>query len=200
MTKTRLALLSTLSDMHTQSIQYNLAVLTKIVDQVAPDLMCVEMPQNEWETGNLEGAPLEVQHSLLPLAELSQVVVIPVAPDTHQFNDFAPKTGWRARLAHGLDQALRRAQRTANSPEAIHAWLFEGICHTLCILNELSWDVKARQAWVAQNQSILDNILQAVRRDPGRRMLVAAQCQRIHWLEPRLKQALDIELVDYREL
>jgi hypothetical protein len=47
---------------------------------------------------------------------------------------------------------------------------------------------------------MLDNILQIVRRDPGRRMLVAVQCQRTHWLEPRLKRVPDIELVDYREL
>ena len=32
------------------------------------------------------------------------------------------------------------------------------------------------------------------------RVLVAVQCQRTHWLEPRLKKMPDIELVDYREL
>jgi len=200
MTKTRLALLSTLSDMHTQPIRYNLDALAAIVDQVAPDLLCVELPQDEWEMGRLDRAPVEVGRSLLPLAELSNTVVLPVAPDARQFNDFAPKTGWRAGLARRLDQALRWAQRTANNPEAIHTWLFEGTCHTLCALSEMSWDAQARRAWAAQNQAMLDNILRAARRDPGRRILVAVQCQRIHWLEPRLKRVSDIELVGYREL
>jgi hypothetical protein len=200
MTKTRLALLSTLSDMHTQPIQYDLAALTAIVDQVAPDLLCVELPQYDWESGNVAQSPVEVGRSLLPLAELSDVVVVPVAPDARQFDDFAPITGWRGELARRLSGALRKAQRAANNAEAIHAILFQSVCHTICLLNEISWDAKARQAWDEQNQGTLDNILQAARRDPGRRMLVAVQCQRVHWLGPRLKRVPDIELVDYREL
>jgi hypothetical protein len=200
MTKTRLALLSTLSDLHTQPIQYNLAALAAIVEQVAPDLQCVELPQNDWERGNLAQSPVEVGRSLLPLAELSDVVVVPVAPDARQFDDFAPQTGWRGELARRLSGALQKAQRAANNPEAIHAMLFQSVCHTICLLNEMSWDAEARQGWNEQNQAMLDNILQAARRDPGRRILVTVQCQRVHWLEPHLRRAPDIELVDYREL
>jgi hypothetical protein len=78
--------------------------------------------------------------------------------------------------------------------------LFQSVCHTICLLNEMSWDAEARRAWDEQNHGALDNILQAARRDPGRRMLVAVQCQRVHWLQPRLKRVPDIELVDYRDL
>jgi hypothetical protein len=200
MRKTRIALLSTLSDMHTQTIQYDLAALAKIVNRISPDLLGVELPRQDWEAGRLDQAPVEVQRSLLPLAELSQVVIVPLAPDPREFNDFAPRTGWRARLTGWLERALRWAQRRANSAEAIHAWPFEAACHTLCHLNQLSWDAEARRAWEEQNQGMLDNILQAIGRDPGRRILVAVQCQRIHWLEPRLKKMPDIELVDYGEL
>lgn len=200
MTKTRLALLSTLSDLHTQPIQYDLATLAAIVDQLAPDLLGLELPQNDWERGRLNQAPVEVQRSLLPLAELSNVVVVPLAPDSRQFDDFAPQAGWRAGLARRLANTLRKAQRAANNVEAIHALFFQGTCHALCLLNEMSWDAEARRAWREQNQAMLDNILRAARRDPGRRMLVAVQCQRIHWLEPRLKKVADIDLVDYRAL
>lgn len=200
MTKTRLALLSTLSDMHTQPIQYDLAALADIVSRIGPDLLAVELPRTDWERGALNTAPVEVQRSLLPLAELSDVVVVPVAPDRQQFDDFSPQTGWRGKVARQLRNALRKAQRTANKAEAIHALLFQGVCHTLCLLNEMSWDAEARRAWNEQNQALVENILQAARRDPGRRMLVAVQCQRVHWLEPRLKRAPEIELVDYRAL
>ena len=200
MTKTRLALLSTLSEMHTQPIQYNLAALTGIVHQLSPDFLCVELPPDDWEMGAFAQASVEVQRSLLPSAEVSDVVIVPVAPDARQFNDFAPKSGWRAGLARNLARALRRAQRAANKAEAVHALPFQSVCHTLCLLNEMSWDVAARRAWHKQNQAMLDNILQIARRDPGRRMLVAVQCQRTHWLEPRLKKVPDLDLVDYREL
>ena len=200
MRKTRIALLSTLSDMHTQPIHYDLAALAAIVKRINPDLLGVELPRADWEASRLDQAPLEVRHSLLPLAELSDVVAVPLAPDIRQFNDFAPRTGWRAGLARQLDWALQWAQRMANNAEAIHALPFESVCHTLCHLNEMSWDAEARRAWEEQNQAMLSNILQAARRDPGRRMLVAVQCQRVHWLKPRLKKVPDIELVEYREL
>jgi hypothetical protein len=187
--------------MHTQPIQYNLAALASIVDQVTPDFLCVELPRSDWEIGNLGQAPVEVQRSLLPPAELSNVVIVPIAPDLRQFDDFAPQAGWRADLARRLARALQRAQRVANRAEAVHAILFQSVCHTLCLLNEMSWDAEARQAWDAQNQAMLDNILQVIQRDPGRRILVAVQCQRVHWLGPRLKKVSeDIELVDYRAL
>jgi len=200
MIKTRLALLSTLAEMHTQSIQYNLTALRDILTQVSPDLLYVEVPQLDWELGRLDQAPVEVQCSLLSVAELSRTVVVPVAPDARQFNDFAPRTGWRAGLVRWLDQILRWAQRQANSAEAIHTWSFEGVCHTLCHLSQWGWEADARRAWEEQNQGMLDNILQAIRRDPGRRILIAVQCQRTHWLKLRLKKRPDIELVDYREL
>ena len=38
------------------------------------------------------------------------------------------------------------------------------------------------------------------RRDPGTRILVAVQCRRKHWLEPRLRKTPTIELVSYWEL
>lgn len=43
-------------------------------------------------------------------------------------------------------------------------------------------------------------VLGCIHRDPSRRILVAVQCQRTHWLELHLKKMPDIELVDYREL
>lgn len=186
--------------MHTQPIQYNLAALVGIVDQLAPDFLCVELPRNDWEIACLGQAPVEVRRGLLPSAELSDVVIVPVAPDARQFNDFAPKSGWRAGLARRLAHLMQTAQRVANKAEAVHAIPFQSVCHTLCLLSEMSWDADARKAWHAQNQAMLDNILQIARCDPGRRILVTVQCQRVHWLEPRLKRAPDIELVDYREL
>jgi hypothetical protein len=200
MTKIRLALLSTLSDLHTQSIQYDLAALTGIVNQVSPDFLCVELPRRDWEMGNLGQAPVEVGRGLLPSAEVSDVVVVPVTSDARQFGDFAPKAGWRAGAARWLAQALRRAQRAASNAEAIHAMLFRSVCHTICALDVMSWDAEARRAWKARNQAMLDNVLQVARRDPGRRVLVAVQCQRVHWLGPRLRRVPDIELVDYRQL
>ena len=49
--------------------------------------------------------------------------------------------------------------------------------------------------------TILDNVIAAVRRDPGRRLLVAVQCRRLHWLELQLRRLRDdIQLVPLKAL
>ncbi len=197
---TRLALLSTLAETHAESIRYNFKALAALVAHLAPDLLCIELPQSQWEAGVLAQSPPEVQRSLLPTAELTDTVIVPIAPDVRQFNDFAPRRGWRGQLSRRLYAALQKAQRTANSAEAIHAAMFQNVCHTLCLLNEINWTAEARRAWHAQNHAMLENILHAAQRDPGRRILVAVQCQRLHWLEPRLKKMPEIELVNYQDL
>jgi len=198
--KTRLALLSTLAETHTQSIQYDLTTLANIVEALNPDLLCVELPRQNWEAHDLTRASVEVRESLLPAAALTDVVVLPVAPDTRQYSDFTPNQGWRGRLAQAMSRALIKAQRAANNIDAIHAMTYQNVCHTLCLTSELFWTAEARREWHTQNEKLLANILQAIRQDPGRRVLVALQCQRIHWLEPKLEDHPDIILVDFRQL
>ncbi len=198
--KTRLALLSTLAETHTQSIQYNLDALANLVETLNPDLLCVELPRPSWEAHDLTRASVEVRESLLPAAALTDVVILPVAPDTRQYVDFTPKQGWRGRFAQAMGRALIRAQRAANNVDAIHAMLYQNVCHTLCLTSEMFWTAEARREWHTQNEKLLKNILQAVQQDPGRRVLVALQCQCIHWLEPKLKEHPAITLVDFREL
>jgi hypothetical protein len=79
--------------------------------------------------------------------------------------------------------------------------LFESFCHTICLMTEMAWAPEERTAWDHQNRALAEAILDIALRDPGRRILVAVQCQRFHKLEPILKGHQDeIELVDYWDL
>ena len=89
----------------------------------------------------------------------------------------------------------------ANSPEAIHGLAFEAFCHTVCALTEMTWSSENRAAHRKRNDALADNIIQTIRRDPGRRVLVVVQCQWQHTLEPLLKERADrLDIVDYQEL
>jgi len=199
--RTRLAFLATLSDLHRQPVSYDLACLRDLVAQLAPDLLCAEITRAMWEGEDLSQAALEVREGLAPVVAATDVVLVPVAPDNGRFADFAPDSGWRRGLVQAIDKALQWGQRRADTPEAVNGMLFEAFCHPLCLLTEQTWTAEKRHAWHEQNQIIADNIWRAVRRDSGRRVLVAVQCQRVHRLEPLLKQHKDeIEFVDYWEL
>lgn len=199
--QTRLALLGTMSELHREPVSYDLARLRAIVAGLAPDLLCAEITRGMWEDGELSQAAPEVHEALAPVVAATDVVLVPVAPSPERFGDFIPESGWRSEMVHTFDRLLRWGQRQANTPEAVNGSLFGAFCHTVCTLTEWSWTAAERSAWNEQNEIIAANILQAVRRDPGRRVLVAVQCQRIHKVEPLLREHEgELKLVDYRAL
>ncbi len=199
---TRLAILRTLGPLHSEPLRYDLEVLRALVMQLAPDLLCADLTREAWEHGDLEAAPLEIRQALLPAIELTDTVLVPVAPDGRQFGDYRAPFGLRSALARRLDGLLRWGQRAADSPEGIHGMAFDAFCHTVCALEEMTWQKDARRAYQQRTRNLTDNILAAIRRDPGGRVLVVVQCQWHHRLEPLLKkQAGDwLQIVDYREL
>ena len=199
--RTRLALLATISDLHREAVSYDLAALARLALELSPDLLCAEITREMWEGGDLSQTAVEVREALAPVAAATDVVLVPVAPNGDRFADFAPERGWRRGMVRAFDRMLRWGQRWADTPEAINGIWFESFCHPLCLLTEWSWTAEKRAAWEKQNKLIAENIMAAVRRDYGRRVLVAVQCQRIHKLEPLLKQYEDeLEIVNYWEL
>lgn len=199
--RTRLAVLGTMADMHLQPVAYDLARLRTIVAELAPDLLFAEITRDAWEKGGLSNAALEVRAALAPLVAASDIVLIPVIPSLEQFTDFTSSAGWQRSLVRGFDRILRWGQRKANRPETINGVTFGAFCHTLCWLTEKMWTENDRLAWEAQNKAMAENILQAVRRDPGRRALVTLRCQRQHELLALLRAHSDeFEIVDYRDL
>ncbi len=200
--RTRLAVLRTMGALHRESLQYDLEALKTIVLHLAPDLLCAEITLEAWERGDLAGATLEVREVLAPVIALTDTVLVPVAPSEDQFSDFRAPPGLRQSLAHQFERLLRLGQRSANTPEAIHGLAFQFFCHTVCALEEMTWTPDDQAAFRAHTEALAVNILEAVRRDPGGRVLVVVRCQWHHILEPLLKRhaAEQLEIVDYRDL
>jgi len=199
--KTRLAILRTMGDLHTEPLRYDLDSLRTIVANLTPDLVCVDITRVDWENGDLAKAPLEVREALVPVIQQTDSVLVPVAPTPEQFSDYQATSGWRRDLSQTFDGWLKWGQRKANGPEAIHGMAFEAFCHTVCAMTEMTWSQANQAAHRDRNQVLADNIIQAIRRDPGRRVLVVIQCQWQHTLEPLLKKKAEwLDIVDYKDL
>ena len=199
MSTTRIALLGTLSHLHEQPIRYDLAELARIVTDVHPDLLGVEIERGEFERGELLGAPIEVREALVPLARRSDVVLVPIgaaSPDELR----APHAGIRFALNRALDYALEGIQRTADNARRVNSALVSHTCGFICHLEEYSSGERGRQAWKTTNEGMLAKIIEMTQRDPGTRVLVAVQCRRKHWLTPKLRHLPGLELVNYWEL
>lgn len=199
--QTRIAILGTMSDLHSQPIAYDVACLRKVVADLAPDLLCAEITLDDWERGEISRASLEVREALAPVIASTDVVLIPVAPSPEQYADFTPDSGWRRRLVRTFDRLLRWGQIQADDVETVNGLWFGAFCHAVCWLTEIFWNAEDRARWEKQNEELADNIVRAVKRDSGRRVLVAVQCQRLHRLIPFLRAHDDLfKIVGFQNL
>lgn len=201
--KSRVALLGTLAELHQEPIKYNLKTLRQLVKLIQPDLLCAEIHPNDWQAGDLSHVSLEYGEVLLPLARRTNIIVVPVSCSTeHEL--IKPRGQYWLRLRTAvirlLNWQLKLMQRLANGPEAINSGPFGMLCDGMCSLTAWVCGPEARQAWDENNQAILDNVLTAIRRDPGCRVLVTVDCRRRHRLERSLRDIPDIELVHYQQL
>ncbi len=199
MNKTRVAFLGTLGELHKRPIRYDLAELVRIVAETQPDLLGVEVERNELERDDLAGAPVEVREAFIPIARRSDTVVVPLGAASNA-ELRASRPGISARLISGLDLMLAQVQQIANDAPRVNSPLVSHTCGLICHLEERVCGEAGRQAWVSTNETMLANILAMVQRDPTARTLVAVQCRRKHWLEPKLRILPEIELVNYWEL
>ena len=190
-----------MSDLHQQPISYDLAYLRKIITEVSPDLLCAEITREDWEQENFSSAALEVREALAPVIASTDIVLIPVAPSLEQYADFAPDSGWRRRLVRAFDRLLRWGLVRADDARTVNGPWFGAFCHTVCLVAESLWSSRDRAAWAKQNQEVVQNIVRAIQRDSGGRVLVAVQCQRLHRLTRLLKAHNDLfRIVPYQKL
>jgi hypothetical protein len=199
MNMTRMAILGTLSDLHLQPIRYDLAELGRIIAEVQPDLLGVEVEREEFERGDLSRARVDVREALVPVARRTDTVVVPLGAGSGE-ELRASGEGLPAALIRGLDVTLTGVQKTANDARRVNSGLVNHACGLICHLEEQICGEGGRRAWELTNEKILANILGMVRRDPGARILVAVQCRRKHRLEPKMRQRPEVELVNYWEL
>jgi len=190
-----------MSDLHRQPISYDLKCLQKIIADVSPDLLCAEITREAWERADFSQVSVEVREALAPTIASMDIVLIPVAPNPKQYADFTPDSGWRHRLVRNFDRLLRWGQIQANDVKTINGFGFGAFCHTVCWLTEMFWTANDRAAWEIQTQELVENIVRAIQRDSGRRVLVAVQCQRLHRVVSLLRAHDNLfKMVDYQNL
>lgn len=201
--KTRVAVLGTLADLHCEPIRYNLACLTELVEELNPDLLFAELQREAWEAGDLSTLPIEYRDALIPLAARTNIVIVPIqgaagCEAAIVGNDQITRP--RRAILRWIEGLLRWFQRRANGPRAIHSGSFGHVCHTICVLEGWTGGPAMRRAWDAANRALLSNVLAAVRRDPGVRVLITVDCRRWRRLVEQLRYVEEIELVAYWEL
>ncbi len=201
--RTRVALVGTLGDLHGEVLRYDLAHLRSLVERIEPDLLGIEAEPAALETDDPTALPRDVREALIPGTRLTDTVVVPMGGPSPF--ELAPPldgelVGLRTALVRSADRLLVAIQRAADSPEAASGGRVTHLCGLVCEIKKAAAGTAGRDAWERTNERLLERVLWMVRRDPGRRVLVAVRCHRIHWLRARLVRfPSEIELVRFEQ-
>lgn len=197
-TRTPVAVLGTLAEFHRDPIPYDLPALVRLVRQLRPDLLCLDMTPEQWRREAFGDLPPEYRDALLPLAHQTDIVVVPIAGDRPPEEPSA--AGWRAILIAVLRRLLAYVQRTAPGPTALN----EGPLHHVA---DLLYSLIARvsgpdtvRAWKTHTAHLVRQVLDVARRDPGRRVLVVVNLRHCHHIRPALSAHPEIGVVPYSRL
>jgi len=193
--QTRVAVLGTLAEFHREPISFDLAALVRLVTELGPDFLCLEMSPQQWAEQDFRELPPEFGQALLPLAYQTDMVVVPIAEA-----DPPPEPMVRGPLGRLLRQVLGLIVRRAPDAGAINqGWrhdLANLLYHWLAHLG----GGKVEAAWQGHQHHMIAQVIRLARRDPGRRILVVVNVRHCHHLRPALSREPDLEVVPFSEL
>ena len=193
-----MAVLGTLAEFHREPIPYDLEALVRLVIQIQPDLLCLDMTPEQWQGRDFGGLPPEYRSALLPLAYQTDMVVVAVAGEHPPAE--AEAAGWRGVIIHFLRNCLAVLQRTAPGPEAINQGIRHHTANLIYSLTEWLAGQATYQAWKAHTDHLIQAVRATVQRDPGVRVLVVVNVRHCHHIRRELKKYPEIRVVNYQEL
>ena len=198
MTRTAVAVLGTLTEFHPEPLPYNLKALVKLVTRLQPDLLCLDITPDQWQRRDFADLPSEYREGLLPLAQQTDIVVVPIGEA--QPLEEPTATGWRGRIIALLRRGLIWLQHTSPDPAAINQGWRHHVANEL--YDTIAWlgGQDVRHLWHAHTAYLTQRILDTARRDPGCRLLVVVNVRYCHHIRPALKKYPEIDTVSYLQL
>jgi len=196
--RTKIAVLGTVAEFHREPIPYNLATLVDLVQQINPDLLCLDITLEQWQQQDFSDLPPEYRQALLPLAYQTDVVVVPIGG-----NHLMPRAqadGWRGWIIERLRKWIALLQRNAPGPDAINqGWRHEAANFFYDFARGLAQN-NVQQAYHQHIEHLTTAVLEVARRDPGSRILVVVNVQYCHHIRAHLREHANLQVTSYHSL
>lgn len=196
--KTAVAVLGTLAEFHREPISYDLPALVRLVAEINPDLLCLDITLASWQAQNFGDLPPEVGEALVPLAYQTDIVIVPIAGD--QLPARPRATGRREQFIQFLRGRIAELQRNASGPDAINQGWPHHVANIYYGITRWLAGRDVQEAYSRHTDHLTEAVLSVARRDPGSRILVVVNVQHCHHIRARLREFPEIEVTTFREL
>jgi hypothetical protein len=209
---TPVAVVGTLAEFRPEPTPYDLVALVDFVRTIGPDLLCLDMTLEQWRLRDFGGLPPEYRDALLPLAQQTDIVVVPIGDDARADGLTAVDAttsgpaGPRRWLFDRLRAAVASLQRGAKSPVAVDRgarhWMAELLYHLMDWLSGAPAMHRGStlHGAITHREALAERVVELARRDTGRRILVVVNARYCHYLRRALGRHSEVKLVRYAEL
>ncbi len=198
MSRTPVAVLGTLAEFHREPIPYDLDALVRLVIDLRPDLLCLDLSPDEWQKRDFDELPPEYREALLPLAYQTDIVIAPIGRAAPPQEPTA--SGWKGWFITQLRRWLASLQRTAPGPAAINQGLRHHVANLLYDAIALLVGQETYRQWKAHTDQLIRQVVEVVHRDPGCRILVVVNVRHCHVIRNALRKRPEVQVVEYRSL
>ncbi|KRE96802.1 hypothetical protein ASG87_15890 [Frateuria sp. Soil773] len=200
--------LDTLHRMHADVPAYDNDALGRAIEKLKPDVLCVELQPDDLATRPSEPTKQEYPAVIYPLIDrhryrvyamepaepLYGAILAPYRGNTEAFDARQPARAEAfGRYSEGLYAALK-AHWT--SPAAVNDATTDTAFRAKHALQEALMGPAEHAGWEAWNGHFLDVVRQAVRENPGKRIVVTVGAEHGYWLREHLRNTAGVRLLD----
>ncbi|MHB9144324.1 MAG: hypothetical protein ACYC5Y_03195 [Symbiobacteriia bacterium] len=202
---TTTGVLGTLGELHDDPrfLHYDLETLAARVRAFRPDVLCAPLSPADLAAYRQSPAtsdlPFEYRECLLPLAEAEAIAVAPVDPMTDDLRllqraaQHDPRlTGSDAPARERMLAAWQRAEMGAMACHDEEAQAAARACHEA---RQLAAPELEQLLWQQCNDDMVAGILDVLRENLGRRVLVVVAAEQVYWVREALEQAGGVNLL-----
>ena len=202
----RVIVLSTLHQFHEQVECYGYAVLERIIRRLSPDVLLLEVSQEDLDARAHEQVKREYPAVVYPLIDALRIPAYPLEP-SGEIRDML------IRRKRAAEQTLQESGKYEDCASFLQQWLDDLFANwsTPADVNSARTDAEVLSkneamhalyapdyalVWDEWNQHFLDRIAQVIECDRPRLTLVLVGLAHSYWLKRRLAECPGLELVD----
>ena len=197
--QTEVIVLSTLHQLHSEVDGYSYDDLSCLIEELDPDVLAVELTAKDLESRRNQQVKREYQEAVFPLLEEHDYKLVPLEPAQPLYDEIVA--------------LIRTAQSDLSKSKPLLAEAFTIYSESLYEMLRENWisarEVNSRETdrlfeskhrfqnaifgpmekegWTRWNQYFLDQILDAVMINPGKRIVVLVGAEHSYWLREHLK-------------
>jgi len=212
MKQTIIIILATLHQFHLKCKFYALDDLRKIIEKIDPNVICVELTENDLKEKKEQNIKIEYPKCIIPLADEKDYKLIAMEPNETEYSRII--NTYRQGIKKIETEEPKKIELLNKYTKVLYDYLWSCWHSPIDVNSSLTnvlFDAKhtfqnslfgsgEEQSWEEWNDHFLNTILNIVETHRGKKILVTVGVEHVYWLMNHLKDRPGIKLVEVYEV